>query len=38
VGFVIKELEGYKSELLRERTRQAKVKEKYGFKSLEYLI
>lgn len=38
VGFVIKELEGYKCELLTERNRQAKVKEKYGFKSLEHLI
>ncbi|QAV33176.1 SNF2 family N-terminal domain-containing protein [Fervidobacterium changbaicum] len=35
---VLSELEGYKQELLKERGRQAQIKEKYGVKSLEYLI
>lgn len=35
---VIEQLERYKAKLLKERERQAKVKKKYGFKSLEYLI
>jgi len=34
----IKDLEVYKKELLKERHRQADIKQKYGFKSLEYLI
>ncbi|MFC2125663.1 helicase-related protein, partial [Bacteroidota bacterium] len=34
----IEDLEEYKSELLIERKRQAEIKQKYGFKSLEYLI
>jgi SNF2 family DNA or RNA helicase len=34
----ISSLEEYKSELLKERNRQAEIKEKYGIKSLEYLI
>ncbi len=34
----ISSLEAYKSELLKERNRQAEIKEKYGIKSLEYLI
>jgi len=34
----IKDLEIYKKELLKERQRQADIKQKYGFKSLEYLI
>jgi len=32
------ELEEYRSELSKERERQASIKEKYGVKSLEYLI
>jgi len=35
---VIEELENYKTELLKERERQAHIKQKYGYKSLEYLI
>lgn len=35
---VIKKLEEYKLELLKERARQAEIKERYGIKSLEYLI
>ncbi len=35
---VIEELEKYKSELLKERIRQAEIKKKYGIKSLDYLI
>jgi len=35
---IISSLEGYKSEIFSERTRQAGVKEKYGLKSLEELI
>ncbi|GER93790.1 helicase [hot springs metagenome] len=34
----ISSLEEYKSELLKERNRQSEIKEKYGIKSLEYLI
>lgn len=34
----IMELESYKDELLKERIRQADIKQKYGFKSLDYLI
>lgn len=37
-GSLLPELEIYRQELLRERTRQAQIKEKYGVKSLEYLI
>ncbi|HID27431.1 MAG TPA: DUF3883 domain-containing protein [Methanosarcinales archaeon] len=37
-NIVIPKLEKYKNELLKERNRQAEVKEKYGIKSLEYLI
>ena len=35
---IIPKLEGYKEEILRERNRQAGIKEKYGIKSLDYLI
>lgn len=35
---VISKLEEYRAELLRERNRQSEIKEKYGIKSLEYLI
>ena len=35
---VISKLETYKTELLEERTRQAEIKQKYGKRSLEYLI
>lgn len=35
---VISKLEEYKAELLKERSRQSEIKEKYGIKSLEYLI
>ena len=35
---VIIQLEKYKAELRRERERQAEIKQKYGVKSLEYLI
>lgn len=38
LGFAISSLEKYQQELLKERERQAKIKEKYGIKSLEYLI
>jgi hypothetical protein len=34
----ISSLENYKSEILKERNRQAEIKEKYGIKSLGYLI
>ncbi len=34
----IKDLEAYKQELLKKRRRQADIKQKYGIKSLEYLI
>lgn len=36
--FVIEAVEKYKEKIKRERERQAKIKEKYGLKSLEYLI
>jgi hypothetical protein len=35
---VISKLEEYKAELFKERSRQSEIKEKYGIKSLEYLI
>ena len=35
---VVKELERYQEELLQERERQARIKEKYGIRSLEHLI
>lgn len=35
---VISKLEEYKAELFKERNRQSEIKEKYGIKSLEYLI
>lgn len=35
---VISKLEEYKTELFKERYRQSEIKEKYGVKSLEYLI
>ncbi len=35
---VLRELERYKEELRRERERQARIKEKYGIRSLEHLI
>nr|MBC8384114.1 DUF3883 domain-containing protein [Candidatus Cloacimonadota bacterium] len=37
-GFSLNALEDYKNELLVERERQVKIKEKYGIKSLNYLI
>lgn len=37
-NIVIPKLEKYKKELLKERNRQAEIKEKYGIKSLEHLI
>lgn len=37
-GFTISKLEEYKQKLLEERNRQAEIKQKYGIKSLEYLI
>ncbi|MEM1986680.1 MAG: helicase-related protein [Nitrososphaeria archaeon] len=36
--YAYKELQKYKSELLKERNRQAEIKKKYGISSLEYLI
>jgi hypothetical protein len=36
--YVIKQLEDYQSEILVERKRQMAIKEKYGLKSLEYII
>ena len=38
LNFSIKAVEGYKKEISKERERQANIKEKYGLKSLEYLI
>lgn len=38
IGFALYSLEKYKKELLLERERQAHIKEKYGKKSLDYLI
>lgn len=38
VGALLPELEAYRRSLLAERERQAKIKEKYGLKSLETLI
>jgi hypothetical protein len=35
---VISKLQEYMGELLKERSRQSEIKEKYGIKSLEYLI
>ena len=35
---VISEMENYKQQKLEERQREAKIKEKYGIKSLEYFI
>lgn len=37
-NYCINSLTNYKSELLKERTRQAEIKEKYGIKSLDNLI
>lgn len=37
-SLIIKELERYKSELQKERDRQAEIKTKYGIKSLENLL
>ncbi|MFH1546948.1 MAG: DUF3883 domain-containing protein, partial [bacterium] len=37
-GYVIDAVENYKQDIVDERRRQAKIKEKYGIKSLEYLI
>ncbi len=37
-GLTIAKLEEYKQKLLEERNRQAEIKQKYGIKSLEYLI
>jgi superfamily II DNA or RNA helicase len=38
LGFLLPELEAYRQSLLKERQRQAAIKEKYGLKSLETLI
>ncbi len=38
VGVLLPELEAYRQTLLKERQRQAAIKEKYGLKSLEMLI
>ena len=38
IGFLLPELESYRLDLLKERQRQAAVKEKYGLKSLDQLI
>ena len=38
VGVLLPELESYRQTLLKERQRQAAVKEKYGLKSLESLV
>ena len=38
MGMLIGELEEYRQTLMKERERQAKIKEKYGVKSLEHLI
>jgi SNF2 family DNA or RNA helicase len=37
-GAIIASLEEYKTEIIKERNRQAEIKEKYGIKSLGYLI
>jgi hypothetical protein len=37
-NFALKLISEYKKEIEEERTRQAEIKEKYGIKSLEYLI
>lgn len=37
-GTAILKLEEYKQKLLEERNRQAEIKQKYGIKSLEYLV
>ncbi|MBA7641001.1 RNA polymerase-associated protein RapA [subsurface metagenome] len=37
-AFVIKLLEKYREELIKERNRQAEIKKKYGIRSLEYMI
>jgi SNF2 family DNA or RNA helicase len=38
LGFAIQSVEKYKEEISQERKRQAEIKEKYGLKSLDYLI
>ncbi|MCS7135452.1 MAG: DUF3883 domain-containing protein, partial [Candidatus Aenigmarchaeota archaeon] len=38
IGKVISEMENYKKQKLEERQREAKIKEKYGIKSLEYFL
>jgi SNF2 family DNA or RNA helicase len=38
LGILLPELESYRKDLLKERQRQADIKEKYGLKSLEDLI
>jgi superfamily II DNA or RNA helicase len=38
IGLLLPELESYRQSLLKERQRQAAIKEKYGLKSLETLI
>jgi len=38
IGKVIPEMESYKKQKLEERQREAKIKEKYGIKSLEYFL
>ena len=37
-AFVIKLLEKYRKELIKERNRQAEIKKKYGIRSLEHMI
>ncbi|MCX7795565.1 MAG: helicase-related protein [bacterium] len=37
-NYILKLADGYKSELLAERERQAEIKRRYGLKSLEHLI
>ncbi|MGC8734644.1 MAG: helicase-related protein [bacterium] len=38
MGYVFNRLNAYRDEILQERQRQAKIKEKYGLRSIEYLI
>ncbi len=38
IEYALQKLEQYKSEIATERQRQAQIKQKYGLKSLEYLI
>ncbi len=38
IPFVIKSVERYKEEIMKERRRQTEIKRKYGLRSLDYLI